>query len=317
MSESLRVGVTGAAGYIGSGLTARLLGAGHDVVALDNGYDPKVDAIEGCEFLDVDVRDRATLRETLAGVDAIVHLAAITGVEECEAHQQLAFDVNVGGTENLAWLCREWGTPLVFPASMAIIGDPVSFPIDAEHPRRPLNLYGLTKAMSEEDIGWLADGAFPAMVLMKSNLFGNHTVDGQTVGKRTVINLFVERVLAGDPLTVHEPGTQSRDFVHVDDVIDAYELAIEHLRDAEAGCRTIPVAGGETMSVLDLANLVQRVAGEYDRSVPVELVENPRDVDETIVEAFDVDLEAARQVLGYEPSRSVEHTVREMLDAGA
>lgn len=314
MSETWTVGVTGAAGYIGSRVTADLLDAGHDVIAIDNGYDPKVDTVDGHEIYELDVRDRAGLSEAFGDVDAIVHLAALTGVEECDEHPELAFDVNVGGTENVAWLCREWGTPLVFPASMAIVGDPETFPIGADHPRRPLNHYGRTKAMSEDDIGWLARNAFPALVLMKSNLYGHHEVNGESIGKRTVINFFVERALNGEPLTVHAPGTQSRDFVHVKDIARVYELALEQLIDAENGCETVAVGSGESRSVIELAELVQRlVEEERGESIDVELIENPRGVEETVAEDFSVDTDAAHQLLGFENELTVDDTIRALL----
>lgn len=314
MTDTVRVGVTGAAGYIGSRVVADLLDSGHDVVGVDNGYDPKVDSVEGHEILDVDVRNREALREAFDGVDAILHLAAITGVQECEDEEELAFEVNVRGTENVAFLCRESETPLVFPASMAIVGDPVSFPVDASHPRRPLNQYGLTKAMSEDDIGWLAEESFPALVLLKSNLYGHHEINGQSVGKRTVINVFVERALEGEPLSVHEPGTQSRDFVHVKDVARAYRLALDHVITADDGSITVPIASGDCRSVLELAELVRRlVREERGEEIDVDLVENPRGVDETVAENFTVDATAAERLLGFEAEETIEETISEML----
>jgi len=314
VSETARVGVTGAAGYIGSRVVTDLLESGHDVVPVDNYHDPKVDSFEDQRILDIDVRDRGALREAFGDVDTVMHLAAITGVEECEADPELAFDVNVTGTENIAWLCRERAIPLVFPASMAVIGDPLEFPIAADHPRRPLNHYGLTKTMSEEDIGWLAEDVFPALVFLKSNLYGHHEIGGQSIGKRTVINIFVERALAEEPLMVHEPGTQSRDFLHVKDVARAYGLALDHLLDAEAGCETVPLASGESMSVLEIAHLVQRIVEEEQGiEIPVEIVENPRAVEETDVDDFTVDTTSARGTLDFEAEHSIEESIRGML----
>ena len=313
MTGSLTVGVTGAAGYIGSRVSKDLLEAGHDVVALDNFHAARVDNIDGIEIHDVDVRDRAAVGETFAGVDAVCHLAAISGVQECDDAPEVAFDVNVGGTENVAWLCREWGTPLVFPCSMAVIGDPVEFPITAEHPRAPLNLYGRTKTMSEDDIHQLAAGSFPAHVLMKTNLYGAHEVAGERVDKHTVINIFVGRALDGDPLLVHKPGTQARDFIHVKDVGHAYVRSVEALVDADPGAVTFPLASGESASVLDIAETVQAiVATERGDHVPIELVDNPRE-SETEVGTFTVDTDPARAVIGFEAEHTIETAIREMV----
>lgn len=313
MGESFQVAVTGAGGYIGSRVAADLLIEGHDVVALDNGHAAQVESIEGVDIRDVDVRDRDVLTSAFEGVDAVMHLAAISGVQECSDDPETAFDVNVVGTENVAWFCRQNGVPLVFPCSMAVIGDPVEFPITSDHPRDPLNEYGLTKVMAEEDIGWLARESFAAHVYLKSNLYGSHEVDGVRVGKRTVINIFVERALEREPITVHKPGTQARDFIHVEDVSRAYLRSLQVLLGADDGAETFPVASGECMSVREIAETVQRVVREERGYEPeIEMVENPRD-SETAAGDFTVDTTEAREEIGFEAGRDVESAVREMV----
>jgi UDP-glucose 4-epimerase len=317
MTDSHTVGVTGAAGYIGSRVVANLLDDGYDVVPIDDFSRGSVEQIDGLEVRDADVRRRETIREQFAGVDAICHLAAESGIESCADDPERAFDVNVGGTEHVAWCCREWEIPLVFPCSMALIGDPQEFPITAEHPRAPKNLYGRTKTMSEDDVHQLSEGVFPAHVYMKSNLYGHHTVDGQQVGKQTVINIFVDRALSGEALTVHKPGTQKLDFIHVKDVARAYPRSLERLLDTEStGARTFALASGECKSVLDIAELVQDVArAERGIDVDIELVENPRGDDDTEAEDFTVDTSAARDHIGFDCEYDVETAVTEMIRA--
>lgn len=314
MTETHTIGITGAAGYIGSRVTKNLLEVGHDVVPVDNFYAAKVEEVDGAEVLDGDVRNEHVLEEHFEDADVLLHLAALSGVQDCDENPDTAFDVNVDGTENVAWFCRKREIPLVFPCSMAIVGEPVELPIAADHPRDPLNMYGLTKQMSEDDVHSLARRSFPAHVYMKSNLYGHHEVGGKTIGKRTVINIFVEKALADETLSVHEPGTQARDFVHVKDVARAYENSIDVLLDdADAGAVTLPIASGEDMSVLDLANLVQRVTREERGYEPeVEVVENPRG-EEAAGSDFSVDTDAARDAIGFEAEHSVEETVRALL----
>lgn len=313
MPESADVLVTGAAGYIGSRVVAELIDRGHRVSAVDNFHEGTVDAVGDVDVRELDVRDDAMADEVEAA-DVVMHLAAISGVEECESAQELAFDVNVGGTERVAWLCREHGTDLVFPCSMAAIGDPVELPITSDHPREPKNFYGVTKAMGEQDVDWLADDRFQAHVYLKSNLYGYHEVGGTTVGKRNVINVFVELALDGEPLTVHEPGTQSRDFIHVKDVARAYVRSLETmLEDDASGARTFPIASGDCRSVLEIAEIVQRIVAEERGDEPaIEMVENPRE-SETETEDFAVDTDEARETIGFEAQRTVEDTVREMV----
>ena len=313
MAETFDVCVTGAGGYIGSRVVVELLDAGHDVTAVDNYRSAQVDEIDGVRVEEADVRDRDAVREAVDGSDAVTHLAAVSGVQDCDENPEEAFDINVGGTENVAWVCRDRETPLVFPCSMAIIGDPVEFPITSDHPRSPLNHYGRTKAMGEDDVHALAEGAFPAHVYMKSNLYGGHEVGGTRVSKGTVINIFVEKALNREPLTVHEPGTQARDFVHVKDVARAYLQSLEKLVGAEDGATTLPIASGECMSILGLAETVQEVVEEErGYTVEIEMVENPRG-DESAADDFTVDTSEAREAIGFEAQESVEETVREIV----
>lgn len=313
MAETFDVCVTGAGGYIGSRVVVELLEAGHEVTAFDNFRSAQVEEIRGVTVNEGDVRDRERVREAVEGSDAVMHLAAVSGVQDCDDNPEEAFDINVVGTENVAWVCRELGTPLVFPCSMAVIGDPVEFPITSDHPRNPLNHYGRTKAMGEDDVHALADGAFPAHVYMKSNLYGAHEVNGTSVSKGTVINIFVEKALNQEPLTVHEPGTQARDFVHVRDVARAYLLSLDTIVGAENGTTTLPIASGECMSVLELAETVQQVVEEErGYTVDIEMVENPRG-GESASEDFTVDTEEARDSVGFRAEESVKNTVREIL----
>lgn len=314
MTETFDVGVTGAAGYIGSRVTIDLLEEGHEVVPVDNFHSPQVDDIPGVNIHGVDVRDRDSLRGVFESVDAVMHLAAISGVTECSDDPETALEVNVAGTENVAWLCREQGSAMVFPASMAVIGDPGEFPINSDHSLDPLNLYGLTKAMSMEDVEWLAQDSFPAHVYIKSNLYGNHYVEGEEVTKHTVINVFVEKALNREPLTVHKPGTQARDFVHVKDVAKAYTLSLDVLMESDGmGAESFTVASGECMSVLEIAETVQRVVEEERGYMPeIEMVENPRG-SETEATDFSVDTSEAERKIGFTAEHDVESSVREMV----
>ena len=315
------VAVTGAAGYIGSRAVGQLRAAHPDweLTAIDNFYLGELREIDGVPVEHVDVRNRDRLEDALAGADVVLHLAAVSGVDDCAANPDLSYEVNVCGTNNVAWFCRKTGAAMAFPYSMAVLGDPASFPITADMARAPLNWYGRTKVLGEQAIETLAGGddGFPATLFMISNLYGSHEVGGRPVSKGTVINFFVRRALAGEPLPVYEPGTQARNFVHVKDVARAFvqgaERLVDRQRDDETGAVRYELASEEDPSVMAVAEAVQRLAREERGFEPeVRLVENPRE-GETLVEEFAVDTARIRAELGWEPRESVEATIRELL----
>ena len=315
-----KIAITGAAGYIGSRVV-KLLSESHpewEYVALDNFYLGDVRTIDGVNVEHVDIRNRDELEATLDGADVVLHLAAISGVDDCEENQDLAYDVNVTGTNNVAWFCRKTGAGLVFPFSMAVLGDPASFPITVDDPRDPFNWYGRTKLLGERAIEGFAEDSFPAHLYLKSNLYGEHDIDGQRVSKGTVINFFVDRATSGEPLTVYEPGTQSRNYIHVDDVARAYvhstERLLEQLDNGETGVEKFEIASDEDPSVKTVAERVQTIAAEeLNEDIPIEVVENPRGDSETLVSEFTVDTSKARSVLGWEPQHTVEDSIRSLI----
>lgn len=319
LNDEPTIAITGAAGYIGSRVIVEMQDAHPEweLIALDNQYRGQVDSVGDVEIEHVDIRNRDRLESTLSGADIVCHLAAVSGVDDCDENSDLAYEVNVTGTNNVAWFCRKTGAAMAFPFSMAVLGDPQSFPITADQPRDPLNWYGRTKAISEQAIKKLADGAFPAHLFLKSNLYGEHEIDGTTVGKPTVINFFVDRALSGETLSVYEPGTQARNFIHVKDVARVYvrsaERLIDQLRADETGTETYEIASDEDLSVMRLAEIVQDHAKTgHDLSVDIDLVENPRS-GETMVEKFSVDFSKAREQLGWEPNYDISESVLELL----
>ena len=318
-SNSLHVAVTGAAGYIGSRVV-RLLQNAHPewaLTAIDNFYLGDVRGIGETDVVHVDIRNRSALEDALTGSDIVLHLAAVSGVDDCETNADLAYEVNVTGTTNVAWFCRKTGAALAFPFSMAVLGDPESFPISVDDGRDPMNWYGRTKLIGERLVEEFAADTFPAHLFLKSNLYGEHTIDGQRVSKGTVINFFVNRVFDEKPLTVYEPGTQSRNYIHVDDVARAYVRSAERLQEQlnrdETGIEKYEIASKEDPGIMTVAETVRQSAQEeIDTDVDVTLVENPRS-GETLVDRFEVDISKAREQLNWEPQHTVESSIRRLL----
>jgi len=314
------IAVTGAAGYIGSRVLAdiQLAHPEWELIAIDNQFTGQVSSVGDVGIDHVDIRNRDRLENALEGADVVCHLAAISGVDDCDENPDLAYEVNVIGANNVAWFCQKTGAALAFPFSMAVLGDPESFPITNDQSRDPLNWYAQTKVLGEQSIKTFADGSFPAHLFLKSNLYGEHVIDGTTVSKPTVINFFVNRALAGDPITVYEPGTQARNFLHVKDVAKVYISSVERLLDqldrGETGTETYEIASDEEMSIQTVAEIVRSTAeAELQTGVSVELIENPRS-GETMVEEFSVDASKADEILGWKPVESIEDSVRRLFE---
>lgn len=318
-SDPPSVAVTGAAGYIGSRVVDRLRDRHPDwgIVALDDFYASQVRTVRDVAVEDVDVRDRESLERSLSGADVVVHLAALSGVDDCDDNPDLAYEVNVQGTENVAWFCRKRGAAMVFPFSMAVLGDPAEFPVRVDLPRDPMNWYARSKLLGERAVETFAEGAFPAHFLMKSNAYGEHVVGDTTVTKATVINFFVDRALAGEPITVYEPGSQARNYLHVKDAARAHVLSVERLltrlESGETGYWKYEIASEEDHSVATIAERVQATVSELTGEVPtIELVENPRG--ESLVEQFPVDTSRAREELGWTTRYSVDESIRTIVE---
>lgn len=308
-AERVTVGVTGANGFVGSRLVEGLREEGYDAVPSVHSQD-SLSVPPGTGYEVVDVLDAERLREVHGDVDVLVHLAGITGVENCASRPEDAFRVNVQGTENVSWLCRERGIPLVFTSSIAVVGQPDAPQVSPDHPRRPTSLYGLTKAMSEEDVERLSDGRFPAYVARIANVYGSFPFG--PVSFTSVVDHFVSRAIDDGTITVHAPGTQRRDFVYVDDVVEALLRAVDRIRRADPGTRILPIATGTSRSILEVAELVSDVVlrrrGD-DSSVTIV----DHDENSEVITDFEIDTAATVDELSFEPSYDVEAGLTDLL----
>ncbi|MGD2249933.1 MAG: NAD(P)-dependent oxidoreductase [Candidatus Methanofastidiosia archaeon] len=305
----MNVLVTGAAGYIGSRVVYELQKA-YTVVGIDNFYKGSFDTFENIQIIRADIRDKSGI-EKLLPVDCIVHLAAISGVEPCSTNKELSYDVNVNGTRILAYICKKHGIPLIFATSFGIMGDPQYFPIDEQHPRNPIHWYGQTKYQGEKIVTKAAQN-FPCYLLIKSNVYGIHSIGGIPVFKPTVVNQFAAKAKSNNTLHIYSPGTQARNFLHVKDAAHAYRLAVDTIVKAEPGVESYCIASPESISINDLAKKVVSIAEEYGYSPSVDMVENPRT--ETLVTDFSVDISKAQKELQFSPGYTIERAVQEMLE---
>lgn len=230
--------VTGGAGFIGSHLVERLLAAGAAVRVLDDFSSGRREnltaALEGAgrrgarERLEViagDVRETERVRQAVAGCDVVYHLAAVVSVTRSVEDPVGTGAVTHGGTVNVATQAGIAGVPrLVLASSCAVYGDSDALPVGEETPPRPLSPYAVAKLRSEETVLELAGATLEAAVCLRLfNVYGPRQDPGSEYSG--VIARFCAAAAAGAALTIYGDGLQTRDFVYVEDVVDAFVRA--------------------------------------------------------------------------------------------
>jgi UDP-glucose 4-epimerase len=298
----VRVGVTGATGFIGGALVPFLATRGYELCLVDNHSGPvRVEYPEWPAIVADFASDPA--QRALSECDLVLHLAAASGVVVCARDPEGTARVNVEGTRRLYAMCKERRIPVAFASSFAVVGAPERLPVREDTPPRPTHEYARQKAAGEALTAELARTDIVATAnLRQSNVYGQYLAGGQRVSKGNVIELFSRQVGEGR-LLVNAPGTQRRDFIHIDDVVAHWEAAGRFLLGSAArgSCSTLNVASGEACSVLEVADKVVRayLGVHPGRPAPrVEVVENPRGGIELVEPNFAVDRSQTERVLG-------------------
>jgi UDP-glucose 4-epimerase len=307
----MRALVTGGAGFIGSHIAQRLLETGHEVVVLDNfssGSKANVAAIgKDVRVVEGDVRDLGTVETCAAGCEVIFHEAAIVSVPYSIERPQESHDVNIQGTLNVLQAARKARTRRVlFASSAATYGEEPTLPKTEAMRPEPMSPYGVEKLTGEHYLAtWSKLFGVETVALRYFNVFGPRQDPKSAYSG--VISIFVDRILAGRPITFFGDGEQSRDFVYVANVVDANILAAT--REGVSG-RVFNVACGKRTTLRQLASLIERAAGRTQS--PVERVfADPRagDIKDSVA-----DISRARAELGYEPAVDVETGLAKLVE---
>lgn len=304
----LKVLVSGGAGFIGSHVADRLVRRGLDVDVLDNLFAGSTKNIEDLlgvgsfRFVKGDVRDFDVLKALVADVDCVVHLAAVTSVPLSMKDPSLTHEVNVTGTLNLLRACLESDVKrFVFASSCAVYGEPRYLPVDEEHPASPISPYATSKLASEHYLRVFHEAyGLRTVVLRLFNVYGPR--QGLN-GEGGVIPEFMECLRRGLPLTIYDDGLQTRDFVHVCDVVDAFVLSLEQ---ANAVGEVFNVGSGESTSVGDLAQTVLSLA-DHDSGL---VYEESRSGD---IKHSCASIEKAKKMLGYVPKIAVQEGLKTLI----
>jgi UDP-glucose 4-epimerase len=252
---SMRVLVTGGAGFIGANLVQHLsANSAYDVVVLDNLSAGQQRPIfpRGVRFTCGDFT-KATIAECLQGVDTVVHLAALSGVIDSVEDPRPSFEVNVAGSFQLLELARAANVRRIINASTggALLGE-VASPISEEMAPCPLSPYGASKLAVEGYCSAFA-GAYglSCVTLRFSNIYGPRSAH-----KKSVVAAFIKNIIREEPLVVYGDGTQQRDYLYVGDLVRGIEAALERQLTGvyQLGC-------GQPASLRTLVATLRKVSG--------------------------------------------------------
>jgi UDP-glucose 4-epimerase len=253
--------ITGGAGFIGSHLADAFLAAGRRVLAIDDLSSGRREHLPaGAELAVLDIRSRAAAERLEHGrVDLLVHHAAQMDVRRSVADPVFDADVNVLGGLNLLEAARRGGVRQVIFASTggAIYGEQEAFPAAEDHPARPVSPYGVGKLALERYLYYYhVTYGIAVTCLRYANVYGERQ---NAQGEAGVVAIFLDRLLAGRAPTINGSGLQTRDYVHVSDVMRANLAAAA--AGGPPGFHVYNVGTGVETTVLDLYRTLARAAG--------------------------------------------------------
>lgn len=298
-----RIVVTGGCGFIGSHLADSLVADGHTVIVVDDlstGLTKNLNP--AAKLIEANVADEAGVAEALDGAALCYHLAAVSSVARSVETWRAASLVNLIGSVTVFEACARRGVPVVYASSAAVYGRPDRVPLHETSATAPMSPYGADKLATE--LHARAGGATRGLRsagLRLFNVFGTRQDPASPYSG--VISQFVDRANRGADIEIHGDGAQTRDFVHVSDVVDALRRAPDA---ASAEAPVFNVATGAERSISRLAGLVVQLAGSGSaiRHAPG----RPGDISRSCGDAS-----ALAAALGWAPRVSLEEGLAELL----
>ncbi|MGG1675625.1 UDP-glucose 4-epimerase GalE [Neobacillus sp. NRS-1170] len=303
--------VLGGAGYVGSHAVYQLIDQGFQVIVIDNLQTGHRDAVHSeARFYEGDIRSREFMRSAFEKekIEAILHFAANSLVGESMVEPLKYFDNNVYGTQIVLEMMKEFGVKhIVFSSTAAVYGEPKEVPITEEAQTMPTNTYGETKLAMEKMIAWCEKAFGIKYVSLRYFNVAGSRGDGQigedhnpethlipvvleaALGKRPAVTIF------GDDYDTAD-GTCVRDYVHVEDLIEAHLLALKLLQNGGES-HIFNLGSSQGFSVNEIVETARMVTGI---DIPVQMGERRSGDPSTLIASS----EKAGQVLGWNPSRT-------------
>jgi len=302
-----KIFVTGGAGYVGHVLTPRLLSRGHKVTVYDTLYfgchlpnDPNLTVIQG------DIRNTTKLTEAVKGHDAILHLACISNDASFELDENLSKTINYDCFDQIVRAAKNNGLQrFVYCSSSSVYGVSESPNVTEEHPLVPLTLYNKYKGLCEPLLWQHKSNDFTCIVIRPA------TVCGYSPRTRLdlSVNILTNHAVNKGTITVFG-GDQMRPNLHVEDMVDAYELMLAAPSEKVNG--EIFNIGFQNHSIADIAVIAKKVVEEeFPDKEPIKIVTTPSNDNRS----YHVNSDKIRRVLGFSAKRTIEDAVRDLCRA--
>ncbi len=294
----MKILVTGAAGQLGSYLVEHL-SKEHEVTGLDI----RDSEFETRNIVKGDIKDYRLAMDSCNGKDAVIHTAAQVSVDRSVSDPMLDARENILGTINMLEAATKSMTKqFIYISSAAIFGNPVKVPLDEGHPTKPLSPYGVSKLAGENyAFAFQESYGINATSIRPFNIFSQRQDPKSPYSG--VITRFMERVKEDKTLTIHGDGSQTRDFVHANDVVKMIELC---LGNEKAYGQTFNCGTGKAISIKELADTIIKLSGknievEYGKSRKGDILHSQGDISK------------ASELLGYQPEIDLEEGLARLI----
>jgi nucleoside-diphosphate-sugar epimerase len=258
--------ITGGLGFIGSSIAQACVKHGARVALVDACIEPYgwnfaniAEVKKDVEFIKGDVRDRDLMNKLAPSHDLVFHMAAQVGREISMENPTLDSEINCTGTINVLEACRlsKHGVKVLFAGSRGQIGEPIYLPVDENHPQNPTDVYGINKLAAEKYLFLYAHVyGFPVVSLRLNNVYGPRCQ--MHAGFYGILNWFLANAMDGKPITVYGAGTQTRDYIFIDDVVEAFLRAA---LSEKANNDFFFVGSGVETVFMDMVKEIIRAAG--------------------------------------------------------
>jgi len=307
----MRILITGGAGFIGSHLCERYTLAGHTVICLDNFLNGSLTNIRGLlshpnfKLIKGDVRDSDLLEKITRSIDVIFHLAAQIHVDRALIEPRMTYEINVLGAINVLEVARIYDIKkVIFTSSSEVYGTAQKVPINEEHPLNAPHIYGASKISADRMCyAYIQTYDMPITIVRPFNTFGPRQ---KSTGYGGVISIFVKRVLNNTPPIIYGDGEQTRDYMYIKDLVNAYDCVLTHSKPLK---EPINIGTGREIKIIDLANKIIDLCDKKGELKPVHVAPRPGEVKRLIA-----DYSKAKRLFNWTPKYSIEDGLKEFID---